>query len=114
MGLVKHALNVLEKVSNIDFDERFGPSMYFLVLNDTPPLRIYKNDMAMKKSSSWVVIENTLDQSDWIIFQILLSQKLFEVESLRFACSKISIEAVIRLRSFSWVWSDTSGMPIVL
>ena len=28
-GLVKHVLSALKKISNTDFDERFGPSMWF-------------------------------------------------------------------------------------
>ena len=51
----------------------------FLILNDTPPLKIYKNHMAVK---NLVVTEYSLDESDCIIFQVLISQKLSEVESL--------------------------------
>ena len=43
-----------------------------------------KKPHGCEKSTSWVVIENTLDQSDCIFFKILISQKLFEVESLLF------------------------------
>ena len=42
-----------------------------------------------------VVPENTLDQSDCIIFLILISQELFEAESLLLACKKMSMEATI-------------------
>ena len=45
--------------------------------------------MAMKNLVLGVVIENALDQSDCLIFKILISQKLLEVESLLFACNKI-------------------------
>ena len=45
--------------------------------------------MAMKNLVLGVVIENALDQSDCLIFKILISQKLFEVESSLFACNKI-------------------------
>ena len=45
--------------------------------------------MAMKNLILGVIIENALDQSDCLIFKILISQKLFEVESLLFACNKI-------------------------
>ena len=45
---VKHAPSVLKKISNKDFEERFGPSMWFFALNDTPLLRIYINFMAVK------------------------------------------------------------------
>ena len=48
-----------------------------------------------EKSSSSVAIEKTLDQSDCIILIILISQKLLELESLFFACNKISLEAAI-------------------
>ena len=43
----------------------------------------------MKNLVLGVVIENALDQSDCLIFKILISQKLFEVDSLLFACNKI-------------------------
>ena len=64
----------------------------FLLLNDTISLRIYKNHMAV---TNLVVPENTLDKSDCTIFLILISQKLFEVESLLLACKKISMEVAI-------------------
>ena len=68
----------------------------FLVLKDTPPLRICKSDMAAKNQVlEFIVIENTLDQSDCIIFQILISQKLFQVKILLFAFRKISMEAAV-------------------
>ena len=54
------------------------------------------------------MIENTLDQSDCIISKILISQKLFEVEGLLFACNNVSMEAAIWSRSFSRVWSYLS------
>ena len=44
----KHALSSLEKISNTDFEERLVHQCGFLVLNDTPPLRIYKEVMAVK------------------------------------------------------------------
>ena len=53
-----------------------------------------------EKSSLFVVIENKLDQSDCMFFKVLISQKLFEVESLLFTCNKISIEAAVWSRSF--------------
>ena len=37
--------------------------------------------------------KDALNQSDCIIFKILISQKLFEVEILLFAFNKISMEA---------------------
>ena len=61
----------------------------FLILNDTPPLKIYKNHMAVK---NLVVTEYSLDESDCIIFQILISQKLSEVKSL---LNKISMEVAL-------------------
>ena len=68
----------------------------FLVLKDTQPLRICKSDMAAKNQVlEFIVIENTLDQSDCIIFQILISQKLFQVKILLFAFRKISMEAAV-------------------
>ena len=63
----------------------------------------------------FIVIENNLDQSDCIIFQISIFQKLYQVKSLLFACNKkISMEAAIWSWRFSWVWSGMPGMPIVL
>ena len=67
-----------------------------------------------EKSSSWVVIENAVYQSDCILFKILISQKLFEVESLLFACNKMSMDARIWSCSFSWVWPGMPGTSIVL
>ena len=64
----QHALRAWKKITTRDFEESFVHQCDFLVLNDTPPLRIDKNLMAVKKSSSWVVTENTLDQSDCIFF----------------------------------------------
>ena len=61
----------------------------FLILNDTPPLKIYKNYMAVK---NLVVTEYSLDESDCIIFQVLISQKLSEVKSL---LNKISMEVAL-------------------
>ena len=61
----------------------------FLILNDVSLLKIYKDHMAVKYL---VVTEYSLDESDCIIFQVLISQKLSEVESL---LNKISIEAAL-------------------
>ena len=61
----------------------------FLILNDVSLLKIYKDHMAVKYL---VVPEYSLDESDCIIFQVLISQKLSEVESL---LNKISIEAAL-------------------
>ena len=61
----------------------------FLILNDASLLKIYKDHMAVKYL---VVTEYSLDESDCTIFQVLISQKLSEVESL---LNKISIEAAL-------------------
>ena len=61
----------------------------FLILNDVSLSKIYKDHMAVKYL---VVTEYSLDESDCIIFQVLISQKLSEVESL---LNKISIEAAL-------------------
>ena len=61
----------------------------FLILNDVSLFKIYKDHMAVKYL---VVTEYSLDESDCIIFQVLISQKLSEVESL---LNKISIEAAL-------------------
>ena len=61
----------------------------FLILNGVSLLKIYKDHMAVKYL---VVTEYSLDESDCIIFQVLISQKLSEVESL---LNKISIEAAL-------------------
>ena len=77
-------------------------------------LQFFFKPHGCKKCSSCVVTENALDRSDCIIFWILISLKLFEVESLLFACHKISMEAAVWSWSFFWVWSCMLGIPIVL
>ena len=104
-----------EKNCDTDFEKRFGPSMWCFGFKwYTTLLRISEDHRAVKKYSSWIVIENALNQSDCIIFIILISQKLFMVESLLFACNKISIEAAVWYWSFSWVSSGMPGIPTVL
>ena len=95
MGLVKHALIALKKINNTDFDKKFDQSMWFFSFKWYTTFENLQKRHGCEKSSSLVVIENTLDQSDCINFKILISQKLFEIESLLFACNKISMEAVI-------------------
>ena len=49
LGLVNHALSALKKIGNTDFERKdLVHQCIFLILNDTPPLRIYKKYMALK------------------------------------------------------------------
>ena len=95
-------------------EERFGSLMWFFGFKWYTTFENLQVRHGCEKSSSSVAIEKTLDQSDCIILIILISQKLLELESLFFACNKISLEAAIWSWSFSGVWSDMSGMAIVL
>ena len=68
MGLVKHALSALKKISNTDFDEKFGPSVWIFGFKWYTTFENLRKRHGCEKYSSWVVTENTLDQSDWIVF----------------------------------------------
>ena len=103
--MAKHALSALKKINNTDFEERFGASMWFYGFKWYTTFDHLQKQHSCEKSNSLVVIENTLDQSDCIISKILISQKLFEVEGLLFACNNVSMEAAIWSRRFSRVWS---------
>ena len=68
LGLVKHALGALKKINNTDFDKRFDPSMWFFGFKWYTTFENQQKRHGCEKSSSWAVIENTVDQLDWIIF----------------------------------------------
>ena len=69
LGLVKkHALSPLKKISNTDFEKRFGLSMQFSDFEWFTTFENLQKSHGCEQSSSWVVIENTLDQLDCIFF----------------------------------------------
>ena len=68
LGLVKHALSALKNIGNTDFEERVGPPMWFFSFKWYTTFENLLKRHGCEKSSSWVVTENTLDQSDCIIF----------------------------------------------
>ena len=68
MGLAKHALSALKKISNTDFDEKFDPSVWIFGFKWYTTFENVRKGHGSEKYSSWVAIENTLDQSDGIVF----------------------------------------------
>ena len=53
----RHALRALKKMSNTDFEERFGPWMWFFSFKWYTTFENLEKPHGYEKSSSWVVIK---------------------------------------------------------